>query len=126
MYSAEVSIDGPLFDGRYEIAVARFIEDAKREVGQQALADVQQILDQRIQHPTPYYETQITMQSLGDSVVVHDRDIIYGPWLEGTGERNRTTKFKGYAAFRSATQLIERQIDSLLRHVLSRHIGNMR
>ena len=81
MYTLELNLSGPLFDGTHHDRVNDFIKDAKWEVGQQALADVQEILDRRIKHPTPYYETQVTIQGLGSDVVVHDRDIIYGPWL---------------------------------------------
>lgn len=121
----EINLSGPLFDGSHDEAVRNFIDDAKYEVGTQALANVHQILDQRIKHPTPYYETQIIIQRLGENVIVHDRDIIYGPWLEGTSRRNTTTRFKGYAAFRNATQQVESQVDELVNYVLSRHIGGM-
>jgi hypothetical protein len=35
--------------------------------------------------------------------VVQDGGVIYGPWLEGVGSRNRTTRFKGYFTFRRTT-----------------------
>jgi hypothetical protein len=32
----------------------------------------------------------------------------YGPWLEGTGSRNETTRFKGYHGYRKAAQELDR------------------
>lgn len=41
--------------------------------------------------------------------VIHDSNAVQGPWLEGTSSRNKTTRFKGYAMFRRATQQLERE-----------------
>jgi hypothetical protein len=38
---------------------------------------------------------------------------VYGPWLEGVGSRNATTRFKGYRAFRKAANALERHIEDL-------------
>ncbi len=45
---------------------------------------------------------------------VHDSGIIYGPWLEGVSDRNKTTSFKGYSMFRKVAQQIERKAPQLL------------
>lgn len=88
--------------------------DSSGEVGQQALADVHGNLNTYIRHPTPYYETQVTLDHGGNDAIVHDRGVIYGPWLEGTGKRNATTRFKGYASFRKATQSTEAKVPQLV------------
>jgi hypothetical protein len=54
---------------------------------------------------TPYYRTRIAAQK--ERPLLHkvtDQGVIYGPWLEGVGSRNRTTRFKGYFTFRRTTQ----------------------
>ena len=50
---------------------------------------------------------------------VHDSNVVYGPWLEGTSSRNKTTRFRGYALFRRATQ----QLDRLKGGVLAKHVA---
>lgn len=35
-------------------------------------------------------------------------DIIYGPWLEGVGSRNASTRFKGYFMWRRTAQAMDR------------------
>ncbi len=127
---AEVTIEtrGPLFDGRAALAVDEFLSDAIDTVGGQGLANWQLFLDQSIKHPTPYYETQVTVQRMAtDLVEVHDRGIIYGPWLEGVGSRNfPATRFKGYASLRRAYQQLHTQIPGLLVHTLRPYLERMR
>ena len=55
-------------------------------------------------HPTPYYWTRVIDKPRADYHVVTDQGVIYGPWLEGVGSRNRSTRFKGYFHFRQTTQ----------------------
>ena len=38
---------------------------------------------------------------------IDDSGVVYGPWLEGTGSRNLTTRFKGYASFRRTHQFLD-------------------
>ena len=42
-----------------------------------------------------------------DETVVTMDLATYGPWLEGTGSRNETTRFKGYHSFRLAAQQLD-------------------
>lgn len=121
----DISRHGPLFDGRYAEAIRDYREEAKWEVGSQGLADVQHYLDASIRFPTPYYETQVMVERAGSTVVVHDRGIIYGPWLEGVGSRNRTTRFKGYFSFRKATAQLRGQAGAIAEHVLQRFLPRM-
>lgn len=120
-----VTVSGPLFDGRADRAAQEFVQEALDEVAGQGLANWQMHLDANIKHPTPYYETQVTVERAGNERVVHDRGIIYGPWLEGEGSRNRSTRFKGYHSLRKATQELRAQAQGLVEHVLHRYLGRM-
>lgn len=122
---ATVTISGPMFDGRNPLIRQELKDDGLNRVGGQGLADVQANLNVSIRNPTPYYETQITSERHGDTQVVHDRGIIYGPWLEGTGSRNQTTRFKGYASFRRAAQELEGQVEAILVPIVDRAVGRL-
>jgi hypothetical protein len=117
-----VSVDtsGPIFSGMAAHHVAEFVDEVGRGVAQQAMGDWMTNLNASIKRPTPYYETQIVMQSLGPDYVVHDRGVIYGPWLEGTSQRNQTTRFKGYASLRRAVQSTQAKVPQLVAHQLAR------
>jgi len=117
-----VNLSGPFFDGRAAHAIHEFLDDATYQIAGQALAEVHLILDRSIKHPTPYYETQVTSERAGQDMVVHDRGIVYGPWLEGVSQRNQTTRFKGYAAFRKATQEMETKAEPIAERILQRHL----
>lgn len=122
---ANVTISGPFFDERNSAARHQMEDEGLNRVGGQGLADVHQNLDTSLRNPTPYYETQITSERSGDEQIVHDRGIIYGPWLEGTGSRNETTRFKGYASFRRAAQQLEGQVPGLLVPVVDRCVERL-
>lgn len=114
MPDIHIEAHGAILNGTAEQEVDAFLSDAQLLVAHQASAEVHNILDLSIRNPTPYYETQIVVQRMQPDVVVHDRGIVYGPWLEGVSERNKTTRFKGYAAFRRARDRIAQQVPTLL------------
>lgn len=122
MITLEVDISGPLSTGGVGRAVAQALAEAVDSVSAQAIADVHWTLNRRIKHPTPYYETQVTMDRAALSNVIHDRGVIYGSWLEGTSYRNQTTRFKGYHAMREATQEADRYAPLMAAQILGRHL----
>jgi len=115
-YSIRVS--GPVAEGRQGAIVARSMPEFAHAVAQDALAEVHANLDASLRNPTPYYETQIVNDRRGADEVVHDRGIVYGPWLEGVGSRNRTTRFKGYFSFRRARQAVQERVPATVDRVL--------
>jgi hypothetical protein len=121
-----VTLHGPLVSGAPQHVVRDMLDEATWEVGAQGLADVHHILDQRIRHPTPYYETQLTVQRVARDVVVHDRGVTYGPWLEGVSSRNQSTRFKGYHAFREASQELQAKVPALVQPIVNRHLAALR
>lgn len=125
--SISFSFDGALFHvGREAKIIRDFMDSAVDEVSQQAFANVHMFLDLQIVDPTPYYETQIIKErALGD-IVIHDRGIIYGPWLEGDGSKNRPRPgFPGYHSFRKANQKTDSEAGRIVQAVLRRYIERM-
>lgn len=113
-----IEVSGPVLNKYADSIVARFVPQLRHAVAQDALAEVGQNLDESIVNPTPYYETQIVNDLRGDDEVVHDRGIVYGPWLEGTGSRNKTTRFKGYASFRRAAATVQARVPATVDRVV--------
>ncbi len=122
----DIRYSGPLFDGNPHAVVEEILKFAREDVANAALERVQFNLNASIRHPTPYYETQITVQTTNDQEIVHDRGIIYGPWLEGTSSRNARSRFKGYASFRKAKQEVERRVPEIVNRVIAAHLGRLR
>jgi hypothetical protein len=125
MATVEVTLSGPLLDGRAGPILAAMGHAMQVDIAQQGYADVMGNLNASIRNPTPYYETQITVQDRANDLVVHDRGVVYGPWLEGVGSRNSTTRFKGYASFRRAFQTLEKRAPQLAERTLGRYLARL-
>ena len=105
---------GPLFDGRARAAVTAFCNDVPYTVAHVSLVQVQTNLNESIQYPTPYYETQIWLHPQSGGYQVDDRGVIYGHWLEGDSKRNRKTRFKGYWSFRRALYYVHLHMERII------------
>jgi hypothetical protein len=116
---------GPIFDGRAQAAVTAYCHDAEQEVARDGVNMVRRELGHVLKHPTGYYESHIQTERAHGGVAVTDGDVIYGPWLEGVGSRNRTTRFKGYFTFRKVSQEVERKAGSTAERVLHKYLGRM-
>jgi hypothetical protein len=115
--SAEVVLTGPLFDGAAAELVTATLAEAQVQVAAHGSATLHGFMNATFRHPTPYYETQVVTSSRAGDLVVNDRKIIYGPWLEGIGSRNATTRFKGYANWRRARQEAARKLPEIVERV---------
>lgn len=125
MADIDVDLRGPLFNGLAEQALRDLRDEIVHDVTAQARAEWMTNLNVSIKNPTPYYETQITMQVQGPVGVVHDRAVVYGPWLEGTSSRNHTTRFKGYASLRRAVQAMQGKVPLMTARALARALQRM-
>lgn len=121
-----VTTSGPLFDGMAARILDGMDADIERQVAAAGVDAVRARLGEVLKHPTGYYESHITATPTGhEDVDVTDRGVIYGPWLEGTGSRNRTTRFKGYATFRRVAQRLDERAQGIAERVAGAWIGRM-
>lgn len=109
--SIDITMTGPLFDGRAERAMERACDDARDDIAAYAEERVLMGTSASFKTRTPYYETRITTERVTDEVsLVHDQGVIYGAWLEGVGSRNYpNSRFKGYGHWRAAKQAVARR-----------------
>ena len=122
-FNVTVDVSGPVFDGRAEAAAHAFAHHVEEELGDLGVTMIRAYLPTQYQylsnpaslgfhgnrnHFIPgYYQSVIHKLDAGDSVLIHDTPCVYGPWLEGVGSRNATTRFKGYHTFRVIAQLLQ-------------------
>ena len=113
--SVEMTANGPVFDGTAKQTIKKNLAATKKALGDDIVAQIQQRLDGVLVNPTGHYRSQIDYSILQGSgaLVAHDRGGVYGPWLEGTGSRNRTTRFKGYATFRKTLQQVQADVNKV-------------
>src|SRR5688500_19148567 len=92
-----IVMSGALAEGRALGIVDDYLDAAKDEVASQGYANVMGNLNASIRNPTPYYETQVTVDRTASDRVVHDRGVIYGTGREGGGSRSYPgPSFQGY------------------------------
>lgn len=116
---------GPLFDGRASLIVREMTEDIERELADAGEQMVRAELPRVLRNPTGRYQSGIQSEPQGAGIDVTDGGIVYGPWLEGIGSRNRTTQFKGYATFRRVAQALAVRAGLLAEPIADRHVRRL-
>lgn len=105
--------DGPVFDFRGRRAFSDMREELEEESAEWVLDHIQNTFHTHFKQPTGYYESNVRIRNNNE---VWDGGMggpVYGPWLEGVGSRNNTTRFKGYHAFRKAASALDRRIEEM-------------
>lgn len=123
--SVSVSVTGPIYDGTAEAAADDFVEDTTHELALMGQDMVQARLRSVLKDETGHYRSRVTTDRASAGWVLTDQGVIYGPWLEGTGSRNRTTRFKGYGTFRRTRQELAAKADTVADKNLDRYLDRM-
>lgn len=120
--------EGPFFDDRVHRAFDDYTDTLEEEMAEWALRHVKRTYHTEFKQPTGYYESNVRVHVVGGAHEVWDGGQggpVYGPWLEGVGSRNLTTRFKGYHAFRKAAMALERRSQEMGTRILARFINRM-
>jgi hypothetical protein len=126
MSPVKVTVSGPLFEPGAEQVLTDMRDDLAERMVTEAHRRVLNVLDASLKHPTGYYRRHITRYGpVGGQGRVHDQQVIYGPWLNGTGSRNRTTRFKGYGHFKRTEQELRRAAKPLGNQVVADHLHKL-
>lgn len=117
--------EGPIFrPSAVRSWTDRVTKEAEVAVAEYALWRVKAYNANDFKNPTGHYRSRLHIVRRG-VVEVNDSGTIYGPWLEGTGSRNRTTRFKGYWHWRRTRQDVERQAGRIVQRVVSRRLRDI-
>lgn len=120
-----IRTSGALFDMRSDRMFDEYAEDLEEDGAEWALSHIRGTFHASFKMPTGYYESNVEIHQTATGTEVWDGGYagpVYGPWLEGVGSRNVTTRFKGYHAFRKAATALERRIESMGERLLHRNI----
>jgi hypothetical protein len=123
--SVDIDKRGPLFDGRAERAVNDAANDIEKRIALLGASMIRSELARVLRKETPYYRFRNIAEPSLSGWKIHDQGVIYGPWLEGTGSRNRTTRFKGYGTYRRITPMIDARAKTIGEEVMVRYMGRM-
>lgn len=124
--ATKITYSGPLFDGQLPQRLAKIGDDVAERLGKEALRRWQGSLNASLHRPTGAYFSRTQLYGpVAGQARTHDNQSVYGPWLEGTGSRNATTRFKGYASARRAFQQIEMAAPHLAEQVIREHLAEL-
>lgn len=111
--TVQVVVKGPLFSPGASATVKAEAEAVIKELVEDGTKHLAEMLQprpagvylsvaeaQKGHASTGNYRRNITPVLSGLNGRIHDNNVVYGPWLEGVGSRNETTRFRGYAAYR--------------------------
>lgn len=121
----KVYYHGPVFGLEGPAIVHEYTEAAVEEVAQVGKDAVDNVLSMVLRNPTPIYQTRIQVERAGADRIINDDNVIYGPWLEGVGSKNKTTRFKGYATFRKTRQWLDLRAQDIAERVLPRFLRRL-
>lgn len=113
-------VSGPISSGQMIRDAAMYSHDVAEELAEKATDTWVNNLQGSIRVPTPYYWTRVDHREITPTLYeVHDHDIVYGPWLEGTGSRNSPNSiFPGYWSQARAKETVKRKRGGIARRIL--------
>lgn len=120
-----VTFTGPLFDGTSLRIVADMMKAVDTAMGDAGVVLLNDQFDANFQNPTGFYASQVAAKVNTRGVTIGDGGVVYGPWLEGTGSRNQTTRFKGYQSFRKATQKLDQAAEVITNAAISNYVRQL-
>lgn len=128
MTDVEVTVTGPLFDGRAAREFAAYANEAREQIAEFGEEHVLNLMGLAFQHPTGYYESNVTTERASADVSrVHDSGVVYGPWLEGVGSRNRARPgFPGYEHWRKTKVILAARAPEMAQRLLERYLPRVR
>lgn len=116
---------GALFTTEAHRLFEEFEDDLEEEGAEWALDHIKRTFHTSFKEPTGSYESHVRIHGTPSGQEVWDGGAAgpaYGPWLEGVGSRNDTTRFKGYHAFRKAAAALEARIEAMGERLLHRNV----
>lgn len=122
--SVNVVFHGKIFNGEWRALLDAGIREAMGTVAEYAVQAIKSNLDDVIIENTGAYVSTITAGWEATDMVITD-GTVYGPWLEGLGSRNATTRFKGYWTFRRTTQEIKDNVAKVAGPAIERAIAEI-
>jgi hypothetical protein len=124
--SYNINFSGPLFNGVAVAELATAEAAVQKEIAEYAEYQWQMNMHDSFQHPTGHYQSHVNTIRRGSDLVVNDgwpgSGLAYGPWLEGIGSRNKTTRFKGYFAMRRAANSVAQRTQAIAKPVIDKFI----
>lgn len=119
------AVSGPLADGTAAGILAEWLDASKRAAADYAVRQLRAVTMDRTGRGTGRYQSQIRVTLLAYNDVLVSDPVVYGPWLEGTSERNRSTRFKGYRLWRRARDATQAHAGQIAQDLLPPYLDRI-
>lgn len=124
--NVKTSQKGMIFEAsKTKAAAARMVILINEVLAQEGVNRVKARLDSSLKKPTGYYKSNIQVDRKATYRGVTDSGVPYGGWLEGVDSRNKTTRFKGYWAFRTAREGLNKDKERIAQPLVDNFIREM-
>lgn len=137
--SFDLKAEGPVFDGTWAVIMMQYRFALTQVLGQEAVNRIKNYLPTVYEYLTSpaslhgtkhffpgLYQSDIhTDRQTIDINLVHDTPVAYGPWVEGVGSRNESTRFKGHHAFRLIAQQLELEASAIADRTIEVYIKEL-
>jgi hypothetical protein len=122
--SLNMIVKGPIVEGKTAPLVAAMIRDVDHAYAEALLTDWRDLLRGSVRKWTGAYGRAMKVIHTAKQSKVGDSGKPYGMWLEGTSRRNKTTRFKGYAALKRAKAQMQRGSGkAIAEKIVHEHVG---
>jgi hypothetical protein len=127
VYEVVVNARGPVFGPQARAACTAGLHDGLITLAEFASDRVRDDYDAHHRRPSspPYARSKIHITDDFPTVRVGSGPILYGHWLEGTGSRNATSRFKGYWSFRRSAGWTRDQAHRIVATVMARYLARV-
>lgn len=125
MSGVEMSDSGPVFNGTAAREMKRTANQWTESLAKTGAADIRTTQNNTFRTQTPHARLQTEAAAEAPGWKIWDKDLVYGPWLEGTGSRNRTSRFKGYGIWRAAAARIQQRAVNIGQPIIAKFVGRM-
>jgi hypothetical protein len=121
----EVSVHGPLADGTADRALQEWARATAKAIADEGADALRRFPMDKTGRATGGFQENIHVRQRGDDAVIPGpmiKGVTWAPWLEGTSQRNKSTKFAGYHLFRRtrlqmqqwAPEIAQRELEKVM------------
>lgn len=122
---ATLTESGQFFTGDPSQGIRDTADEWTQTLAVTGAADIRATQNVTFRTRTPHARLQTEARREAPGWMIWDQRLIYGPWLEGTGSRNRTSRFKGYGIWRAAASKISARAVAIGQPIVARFVGRM-
>ena len=126
--TASLSISGPIADGTADRVLDEFRKDARQAIADRGVELLKAFPMDKTGRARGGFQANLKTveKDLGTAIPGPNiTGVAWTPWLEGTSQRNRSTKFKGYHLFRKVADQLGEEAGGIAQRELEKYLPEM-